>query len=182
MEGGCEQLEMHLSNKLAALSLAVTDAAIAPDDELAPTAVAALITAANTQPLSIGEIAAIVGLTHSATVRLVDRLEGVGLFRRQRRVGREVMVEITPAGRRRAQGLQDRRLARTATFVEGLTDDERQLLDGLIERMLRDHVERGNDRRRICRMCSRRHCDCSFGEPSSIDNGDIDALTASPGS
>ena len=60
---------MHLSNKLAAVSLAVTDAALAADAGLAATAVAALIAGANSPPLAIGEIALIVGLTHSATVR-----------------------------------------------------------------------------------------------------------------
>lgn len=164
-------MEIHLSNKLAALALAMTEAAIAPDDDLAPTAVAALITAANTEPLSIGEIAAIVGLTHSATVRLVDRLEAVGLFRRQRRVGREVMVEITAAGRRRAQGLQERRLTEAGAFLEGLTADEMQLLNGLVERMLRAHIARGHDRQRVCRMCSRAYCNCCFDRVSSARGG-----------
>ena len=78
-----EDVDMHLPNKFAALSLAITDATLAEDDDLAPTAVAALITAANNPPASIGEIAAIVGLTHSATVRLIDRLETDGLMRRR---------------------------------------------------------------------------------------------------
>ncbi len=153
---------MYLQNKFAALSLAVTDAALAEDDDLAPTAVAALITAANTPPASIGEIAAIVGLTHSATVRLVDRLETDGLLRRRRRVGREVMVEITPAGRRRANALQDRRLAESGAFLAALSAEERDLLDRLVDRMLRAHVARGHDRRRLCRMCARAYCNCCF--------------------
>ena len=153
-------MQMYLSNKLAALALAITDAAIAPDDDLAPTAVAALITAANSEPMSIGEIAAIVGLTHSATVRLVDRLESTGLFRRQSRVGREVMVDITPAGRRRAEELQDRRLSNTSTFLTGLSEEEVAILDDLVERMLRTHIDGGLDRQRVCRMCSREHCNC----------------------
>lgn len=153
---------MHLPNKFAALSLAVTDATLAEDDDLAPTAVAALITAANNPPASIGEIAAIVGLTHSATVRLVDRLETDGLMHRRRRVGREVLVEITPAGRRRADGLQDRRLTVSSGFLASLSADERDFLGQLVDRMLRDHAARGHDRRRLCRMCARVHCNCCF--------------------
>lgn len=155
-------MQIYLSNKLAALALAITDAAIAPDDDLAPTAVAALITAANTEPMSIGEIAAIVGLTHSATVRLVDRLESTGLFRRQSRVGREVMVDITPAGRRRAEELQDRRLTKTSAFLADLSEEEVAILDDLVERMLQTQVYGGQDRPRICRMCSQEHCNCCF--------------------
>lgn len=159
---------MHLPNKLAALALAVTDASLAPDDDLAPTAVAALITMSNSAPLSIGEIAGIVGLTHSATVRLVDRLEIQSLLRRQRRVGREVLVEITPAGRRRAQALQERRLRETAGFLSGLDETERRSLEDLVDRMLRDHLARGHDRGRLCRMCSRSACDCCPGGPPEV--------------
>lgn len=175
-------MEIKLSNKLAALALAITEAAMAPDDDLAPTAVAALITAANTEPLSIGEIAAVVGLTHSATVRLVDRLEAADLFRRQRRIGREVLVEITVAGRRRAQGLQERRLAKAGAFLEGLSADETELLDGLIGRMLRAHVARGHDRQRVCRMCSRAHCNCCFGResPGGENHGIPDEMPREP--
>jgi len=151
---------MHLPNKFAALSLAVTDATLAGDDDLAPTAVAALITAANNPPASIGEIAAIVGLTHSATVRLIDRLETDGLLHRRRRVGREVLVEITAAGRRRADELQDRRLTVSGGFLAKLSAEERDFLGRLVDRMLRDHAARGYDRRRLCRMCARMHCNC----------------------
>lgn len=158
---------MHLSNKLAALSLAVTDAALAADAGLATTAVAALIAGANSPPLAIGEIAVIVGLTHSATVRLVDRLEADGLMRRQRRIGREVLVEITPAGRRRAQELQSRRLAESGAFLACLTPDERNQLGRLLDRIMQDHVDRGVDRRRLCRMCARSYCNCCFESPET---------------
>ncbi len=162
---------MHLPNKFAALALAVTDATLSGDDDLAPTAVAALMTAANTPPTSIGEMAAIVGLTHSATVRLVDRLETDGLLHRQRRVGREVLVEITSAGRRRADALQDRRLAESRNFLAKLSDGERDLLDRLVDRMLHDHAARGHDRRRICRMCARAYCNCCFeARPAAADD------------
>lgn len=154
---------MHLPNKFAALSLAVTDATLGGDDDLAPTAVAALITAANNPPTSIGEIAVVVGLTHSATVRLIDRLEMDGLLHRRRRVGREVLVEITPAGRRRADGLQDRRLAVSSSFLTSLSSEERELLSKLVDRMMHDHTTNGHDRRRLCRMCAKTHCNCCLG-------------------
>lgn len=163
---------MHLPNKFAALSLAVTDAALSGDEDLASTAVAALITAANNPPASIGELAAIVGLTHSATVRLVDRLETDGLMHRQRRVGREVLVDITPAGRRRADALQERRLAESGSFLAKLSAEECEFLDRLVDRMLHDHAARGHDRRRLCRMCARSYCNCCF-ETNLAAAGDI---------
>lgn len=159
---------MQLPNKLAALSLAVSDATLSVDGDLAPTAVAALITAANNPPASIGEIAAIVGLTHSAAVRLIDRLETDGLLHRRRRVGREVLVEITPAGKRRADKLQERRLSVSSSFLVGLSSDERAFLGQLVDRMMRDHAARGYDRRRLCRMCARALCNCCFDTDPAV--------------
>lgn len=169
MREGGKDVDMHLPNKFAALALAVTDATLSGDDDLAPTAVAALITAANSPPTSIGELAIIVGLTHSATVRLVDRLESDGLMHRRRRVGREVLVEITAAGRRRADALQDRRLGESRRFLSGLSGQELELLGHLVDRVLRDLAARGHDRRRLCRMCARTYCNCCLDAEPKVD-------------
>ncbi len=154
--------ETSLANKLAAISLAVTDAMLARTEDLAPTAVAALITIRDREPLSIGEIATVVGLTHSAAVRLVDRLEKDWLVRRQRRVGREVMVEITSRGKRRAQQLQDTRMEAVAAFLTGLAPDERAVLDGLVNRMIAKLASGELVVDQFCRMCRRGSCDCGL--------------------
>lgn len=154
-----------LGNKLAAVALAISDAALAKSEDLAPTAVAALISIRDQEPLSIGDIARIVGLTHSAAVRLVDRLEKDWLVRRQRRVGREVMVEITARGRRRAQQLQDARLAAVAEFISDLDADDRSALERLVDKIIR--LRRGGemDSDQFCRMCHRGPCDCGLHHP-----------------
>jgi DNA-binding MarR family transcriptional regulator len=155
--------ETPLSNKLAALALAITDATLAETDDLAPTAVAALITIRDREPMSIGEIAHVVGLSHSAAVRLVDRLEKDWLVRRQRRIGREVMVEITARGRRRAQQLQENRMKAVADFLSGLKPDQQFGLNELIDRII---LERANGDTMIvgqfCRMCDRNGCNCGL--------------------
>ncbi|WP_181700417.1 MarR family winged helix-turn-helix transcriptional regulator [Chthonobacter albigriseus] len=160
-----------LSNKVAALSLAIADATLAQSDDLAPTAVAALITIRDQEPLSIGDIARVVGLTHSAAVRLVDRLEKDWLVRRQRRVGREVMVEITSRGRRRAQQLQELRLAAVTGFLSGLDPDEQDELNRLVDKMIRVHGRGEVDPDKFCRMCRRGACDCGLHEavPEAVD-------------
>jgi len=154
--------DMSLANKLAALALAVTDAMIAGVEDLAPSAIAALVTIREGDPMSIGEIAAVVGLTHSAAVRLVDRLEKEWLVRRQRRVGREVLVEITSRGRRRAQQLQDVRLAALARVLAPLSPDERAALDGLVGRIVGAIAPATVPAARFCRMCRRDGCDCGL--------------------
>lgn len=153
-----------LPNKLAALALAITDATLAQTDDLAPTAVAALITIRDQEPFSIGDIARIVGLTHSAAVRLVDRLEKDWLVRRQRRVGREVMVEITSRGRRRAQQLQEARLGAVSAFLTSLDPDDLATMSHLVDKMLHVHCGETVDPDQFCRMCRRGGCDCGLHE------------------
>lgn len=151
-----------LTNKLAALALAITDATLAKSEDLAPTAVAALISIRDGEPLSIGDIARIVGLTHSAAVRLVDRLEKDWLVRRQRRVGREVLVEITARGRRRAQQLQDHRTVAATNVIAGLSSEERAALDTVISRIIALRAAEDLVPDQFCRMCRRGSCDCGL--------------------
>ncbi len=132
-----------IADRLAVLAQAITDAAAADSDGLSPSAVAALISLKNRGPLSIGAVALLAGLTHSAAVRLVDRLEKDWLVRRQRRAGREVMVELTSRGRRRAGQLQDRRIAVAAGFLDHLAEEDVAALDGLVTRLLARTVRDG---------------------------------------
>lgn len=159
--------ETSLTNKMAALALAVTDAMLSKTEDIAPTAVAALITIRDREPMSIGEIAGVVGLTHSAAVRLVDRLEKDWLVRRQRRVGREVMVEITTRGRRRAQQLQENRMEAVGRFLTALDAEERAALDGLINRIIARLSAEDLPVDQFCRMCRRGACDCGLHAPKS---------------
>lgn len=155
-----------LSNKLAAIALAITDATLAKTDDLAPTAVAALVTIRDRDPLSIGDIAHVVGLTHSAAVRLVDRLEKDWLVRRQRRVGREVMVEITARGKRRAQQLQEGRFTAMKEFLAALDPDEHAALDEIVGKLIARQAAGGMAVEQFCRMCRRGVCDCGLHEES----------------
>jgi DNA-binding MarR family transcriptional regulator len=163
---------MSLSNKLAAAALAVTETVQSTVEEMTPSAVAALNTIVSYPPLSIGEIARAVGLTHSATVRLVDRLERDTLVRRQRRVGREVAVEATARGRRRVGQIHDAREKAIALFTDALDEDERSHLSSLLDKLLGNALNAGIERHRLCRMCRRGVCDCHLPCPSREDDGE----------
>ncbi|WP_075216903.1 MarR family winged helix-turn-helix transcriptional regulator [Mongoliimonas terrestris] len=160
-------MDTPLPNKIAALALAISDDTLANSEDFAPTAVAALISIRDQEPLSIGDIARIVGLTHSAAVRLVDRLEKDWLVRRQRRVGREVMVEITARGRRRAQQLQETRMAAVDSYLGALSPEELGLLDQMVTRMIQRRTSGGNDLEHFCRMCRRGTCDCGLHDAAA---------------
>jgi MarR family transcriptional regulator, negative regulator of the multidrug operon emrRAB len=86
-----------LSNLVGALALAVTDAQgreMAEASGLGESAAAAVVTLGEYPGLSVAALAGIVGLTHSATVRLADDLEPAGSCRpdgsRARTGGRSV--------------------------------------------------------------------------------------------
>src|ERR687888_1188464 len=88
------------ANLLGSLSLAVADRMRAATEDVArrsgsgPAALAALSTHLDGQ--GINALAGSLGLTHSAAVRLVDRLEASGLVKRARGAdGRAVSVMLT---------------------------------------------------------------------------------------
>jgi DNA-binding MarR family transcriptional regulator len=94
------------------------------------------------------------GLTHSATVRLVDGLQADGCARRGRGTdGRSVSVTLTEAGRARARAVLDGRAEVLDRALATLTRDERRALTGLLERLLPALVESDQHAERICRLC-----------------------------
>src|SRR4051794_37718789 len=109
---------MHTSgrsaNLLGALGVVLADR-LADATEPAPgsSAATALIAIGGTAAGdSIDAVARIVGLSHSGTVRLVDRLDAAGLVERRRGADqRSAALVLTPAGRRAAREVLRRREA-----------------------------------------------------------------------
>ncbi|MTI17658.1 hypothetical protein E1162_10445 [Rhodobacteraceae bacterium RKSG542] len=121
------QLEL-IANQLSAISTAIEDASVEAYGDLSPSAVAALLTMRKQRSMSIGAVAGEIRLSHSATVRLIDKLEKEWLVRRQKRRGREVMVELTARGKRRASDLAQARQHVATKLLESLEEGERQQL------------------------------------------------------
>jgi DNA-binding MarR family transcriptional regulator len=112
---------------------------------------------------SIDALWRVVGLTHSGTVRLVDRLAAAGLV--ERRVGsdgRSVALQLTPQGRRAARRVLARREAAIETVLAPLTSKERTDMARLHERLLGSLTDGQQERRRVCRLCDVEGCgrDC----------------------
>lgn len=123
-------------DRLAALSVAISDALLSADADLSPSAQAALSVLTARDKLSIGELARVVGLTHSATVRLVDRLAEDWLVRRTGRKGREVFVELTARGRHRAGDLSKTRRSSIEQLLAQLDPEARDRLDEILSRLI----------------------------------------------
>jgi DNA-binding MarR family transcriptional regulator len=152
----------HSANVLAAAAQLVVDAvAERLQDELARSvsAPAALMTIGHHRGLSIEQLRVALGLTHSGTVRLIDRLEADDLVRRCKVSGREVELFLTRHGRRVLERIEGARLAAAADLLARLSDEQRRQLDRILADLLAARTEDEQDLRRICRLCSFGACE-----------------------
>jgi DNA-binding MarR family transcriptional regulator len=152
----------HADNMLGALAVAVGDAQsaamrTATGSDL--TGVAALTTLLDRPGLSIRELSAVLGITHSGTVRLVDRLAGRGLVTRvtgadRRRaplnLTRDGTVTARRALRARHQVLED--------VLAHLDPGEQARFAGLTAKLLAGIPRDRAHAHQICRLCRHDRC------------------------
>lgn len=155
------------ANIFGALSLTVADrvraasSASAPSSGEGPAGLVALATFM--EGGSIEELSRVLGLSHSATVRLVDKLErGELVERRSAADARAVAVAPTTQGIEIAEQIQRARLESLSELLDPLTPTERKELTRLHEKLLAGLVATGELRGRICRLCDAAACghDC----------------------
>lgn len=155
--------EGHTANVVAALALALTDrlttavtrATSLPVSDLTALNALAHIVAAP----SVEGLRRILGLTHSGTVRLVDRLAAAGLVDHGPGVdGRTSSVTLTAEGRAAAARVAEARRATVDGALRGLSDDDRVELDHLAGRVLVALVRGPDATRWICRLCDTGAC------------------------
>src|SRR4051812_44599992 len=113
---------------------------------------------------SIDALARIVGLSHSGTVRLVDRLARDGLIERRRGADqRSAALFLTPAGRRLARRVLTRRDAEMHSVLALLTAGEQDALTRVATRVLRRLGGAPEAEPRLCRLCDLEACGRSRG-------------------
>jgi DNA-binding MarR family transcriptional regulator len=146
-----------IANLLGALALAVADrmaAGFEAADGTGPSRAAALLTLLSFPGPSIEGLRRTLGLTHSATVRLVDALAADGLVERKPAAdGRAVRLALTGAGRRRAAALAKARRDPLLDGIARLSGAERRSLEAMLERLLADLTDGRERADRICRLC-----------------------------
>lgn len=158
-----------LPNLLGAAAVALADRVGEVSVEvagIAGEAPAALVTVGTRPGRSIEHLRRSLGLSHSGTVRLVDRLEDRGWVRRRRSGTRTVRLELTSRGKRVFLKLLDARRAVLESALEPLAPGDRTSLEGLLETLLAGLPESRDDARRICRLCEHALCrgrDCPVG-------------------
>lgn len=124
---------------------------------------------------TIDSLSRVLGLSHSATVRLVDRLEADGLA--ERRSGadrRSVGLFVTHSGEAAAvKALHDRHRVFTDALAP-LSAGERKQLTALVEKLLVGLVSDGWSALQICRLCDvpacnrGAYCPIDLSQPKSI--------------
>ena len=117
--------------------------------------------------ISIRSLASGVGLTHAGTVRLVDRLESLGLIERRIHAtdARTRSLHLTGEGEMSCDGILRARDDVISRGLSALTKEEQSVLGALAERMLRAIVEDEAHAYRICRLCDYERCkNCPVGE------------------
>lgn len=151
-----------LENLLGALVLALDDEMNERVEALVglgPSAPAALQSVLRRPEQSIETMRHAIGRSHSATVRLVDRMETAGLVtRRPAPDGREVSLSLTTAGHRMAMRVLQERRSVMSRAVVGMSDLERRSLETVIEWMLRTQATTHEDPTPICRLCDLSVC------------------------
>jgi MarR family transcriptional regulator, negative regulator of the multidrug operon emrRAB len=160
MRHACEARD---ANLLGAVSLAVAERLEAATQEAAahggsvPAALNALESYLDRS--SIDTIRRPLGLTHSAAVRLVDRLVAAGLVKREPgKDARSLAVSLTVAGRRAAREVRAGRERALTGLLAPLTADECEQLSRLHEKLLAGITASRADARHICRLCDADAC------------------------
>lgn len=129
---------------------------------------------------SVTQLSSVLGLTHSGTVRLVDRLAVEGLVDRVgMKDGRAVSVVLTRAGRRMALQIFQAREKTLTMTLSGLSSEELNDLAAAMDTMLatvtlaraEDRSAHSHDRPQpwLCRLCDFAACGRSQGD-CSVNN------------
>jgi DNA-binding MarR family transcriptional regulator len=148
---------------LGAAALAVTDRAMtaaASEDALSPSTAAALSALRHfLNDATLDQLRSVLGLTHSGTVRLVDRLCDSGLTTRgPGSDGRSRIVRLTERGAEIADEVTEERLSAIDALTTGLSTAEKRTLVELLGRVLANVVATKDGGAWTCRLCSVSAC------------------------
>lgn len=156
-------MDTGLANLLGALSLAVMDRIEQGAREVVgrggETPAALIVIGYGEGKTNNDKLRRILGLSHSGTVRLVDRLVSDHLVeRRPGKDGREVALYLTAKGAAARKDLMTSRISAVASLLDVLSPAEAKRLGTLIRELLARQDTSEMDRFTICRMCDDRVC------------------------
>ncbi len=171
------------ANRLGALSLRIADlterAIRVPGARSSSAATALSALATFLERPSVDELSRVLGLSSSATVRVIDGLVAEGLAVRTRGGDRRVSaVRLTPDGRRRAAAIVAARGHLLAEARAVLTEEERRGFDAAVDKILVGLIRTtsapatsaaARPRGWMCRLCDTGVCGATAaGQPCPV--------------
>ena len=166
---------MHIrdTNALSALLLLgidAADAAALKATDLPLRGFSALVLVRNRPSCTVNWLHRRLALTQSGAVRLVDRLEGLGLVGREKSSGRrEVALSVTHAGETRLRKGLNARLNAMQELVEPLSEAEQRQLAALVGKMLAVGDRTQDETDAACRLCDWDVCKPTCPLDASVD-------------
>lgn len=167
-------MHMLIASKLGALAVLAGDLSRTAAGDLSASATAVLFTLRYHGEATASDLAAIAGIAQPTAVRVVGGLVGRGLVERAGRTGRSAPLRLTASGAQAADALQAARLAALHRLMDPLGDDDRAMLERLLDRMLAGATTSRRLARTVCRQCDHSLCDgpaCPVGRrATAIEN------------
>ena len=185
--GGGQALDRAATaNVLGALALVIADRTTAlVDDASGHTGAAAPALSALEHILdrpSLDQLGAVLALTPSGTVRLVDRLAAAALVERgPGQDGRTRAISLTPAGEKAANQVTDARAGYLQRLLAGLTDREQRTLHILLGKIIVAVVAEKEGGAWICRLCDLGACGRADGRCPTAAAASVKYGTEPPG-
>jgi MarR family transcriptional repressor of emrRAB len=160
---GKETMTTRLENLLGAFSVAVNDSMDDAFDEacaVGDSAPAALILIHENPDTRIEALARYLTLSHSGTVRLVDRLAQAGWVAREACDDkRAVVLVLTKAGEKVAERLLEGRRKSLGKALTGVSATDRKVLERILPQMLNNLVADAAQADHTCRYCDAGACE-----------------------
>jgi DNA-binding MarR family transcriptional regulator len=154
--------KLRTANLLGALAGAVADRLqerLKRHPNQTDSAAAALHLIALFEGCSNTQLAQALKLSHSATVRLVDKLEAEKLVSSQPGPDRRsVSLSLTAAGKARARRTLEDRCEALGALIDVLSPEQQRQLDGIAETLLRALTTTPLEAAHICRLCDEASC------------------------
>ena len=153
---------LRTSNLFGALALAVADKlrdTIESKSGYIAGAPAAIVQIGSNPIESIDRLATTLNLSHSAAVRIAERLESDGLIQKARGAdGRVVRLALTPAGRAAMYDILLTRRSLLDGALEDLAADEWEVLTRIAEKVMPRLVASRHESDHVCRLCDEDVC------------------------
>lgn len=156
--------EMFLGNIIGAFARALSDKmdrAVTEAVGMSTSASYTIVQIGSEPGSTIDELRRMLALEHSSLVRMLDRLEKMGLVSRQRGTNgdkRSVSISLTELGEECFTRIIDARSGILNRLVQKLSVEDQEHMKQLVDKLTPEIVDLGDDQHYVCRLCNLEAC------------------------